>query len=423
MRELGPSTKLNISPIRQCKFMTDIVVVSACRSPIGAFGGSLKAIQAPELGGQVIKAAVERAGIDPAIIGDLRFGNCLEPPKALNVARISALLGGIPWTVPAVTVNRVCTSAMESIVSGSLMIQTGYTDVILAGGVESMSNVPYCVENARWGMRLFDGVFMDALTTGLHAGSHFYPHPETGKHYIMGETAEFLNEKYGFTREEQDTVALRSQNNAERATNEGDFKEEIVSIEIKGRKKTTIVERDEHFRPGLTMEDLTKLRPAFKKDGTVTAGNSSGINDGAAAMVLMSGAKAEELGLKPIAKLTGYGMGCSEPHLMGESPIAAVQELIERSGQGFKDWDLVELNEAFASQYLAVEKGLTPLGFDREKVNVNGSGIGLGHPVGCTGSRIVVTLLHALKKKGLKTGMATLCGGGGVSMATSWELV
>ncbi len=403
--------------------MTDIVVVSACRSPIGAFGGSLKELQAPELGGQVIKAAVDKAGIDPAIIGDLRFGNCFEPPKALNIARISSLLAGVPWTVPAVTINRVCTSAMEAIVSGSLQISTGYTDVILAGGVESMSNVPYCVENARWGVRLFDGVFMDALTTGLHAGSHFYPHPETRKHYIMGETAEFLNEKYGFSREDQDIVALRSQNNAERATNEGDFKEEIVQIEIKGRKETTVVERDEHFRPGLTMEDLSKLRPAFRKDGTVTAGNSSGINDGAAAMILMSGDKANELGLNPIAKLTGYGMGCSEPHLMGESPVAAVQQLIDRTGQGFKDWDLVELNEAFASQYLAVEKGLTPLGFDREKVNVNGSGIGLGHPVGCTGARIVITLLYALKKRGLKSGMATLCGGGGVSMATSWEML
>jgi acetyl-CoA C-acetyltransferase len=402
--------------------MKDIVVVSACRSSIGTFGGSLKDLQAPELGGQVIRAAVERAGIDPAIIGDLRFGNCFEPPKALNVARISALLGGIPWTVPAVTINRVCTSAMEAIISGALQIQTGFTDVVLAGGVESMSNVPYCVENARWGMRLFDGVFMDALTTGLHAGSHFYPHPETGKHFIMGETAEFLNDKYGFSREDQDIVALHSQNNAERATNEGDFKEEIVPIEIKGRKETKLVEKDEHFRPGLTMEDLAKLRPAFKNDGTVTAGNSSGINDGAAALVIMSQEKADELEIKPLARLTGYGMGCSEPHLMGESPIAAVQNLIERTGQGFEDWELVELNEAFASQFLAVEKGLKPLGFDREKVNVNGSGIGLGHPVGCTGARIVVTLLHALKKRGLKSGMATLCGGGGISTATTWEL-
>ena len=196
-----------------------------------------------------------------------------------------------------------------------------------------------------------------------------------------------------------------------------------MPIEIKGRKETKTVEKDEHFRPGLTMENLAKLRPAFKKDGTVTAGNSSGINDGASAMIIMSQEKADELGLKPIALLTGYGMGCSEPHLMGESPVVAVQNLIDRTGQGFKDWDLVELNEAFASQYLAVEKGLKPLGFDREKVNVNGSGIGLGHPVGCTGARIVVTLLHALKKRGLKTGMATLCGGGGISTATTWELI
>ena len=285
-----------------------------------------------------------------------------------------------------------------------------------------MSNVPYCIENARWGVRLFDGVLMDAMTTALHAGSHFYPHPETGKHYIMGETAEFLNDKHGFTREDQDVVALRSHNNAERATKEGDFQEEITPIEVKGRKQTVTVEADEHFRPGLTMDDLGKRRPAFKTDGTVTAGNASGLNDGATAMVIMSLEKAESLGLKPLARMTGYGMGCSEPHLMGESPIAAVKNLIERTGLGFDDWDLVELNEAFASQYLAVEEGLKPMGWNREKVNVNGSGIGLGHPVGSTGARIVVTLLYALKKRGFKSGMATLCGGGGVSTATSWEL-
>jgi len=403
--------------------MKDIVVVSACRSPIGAFGGSLKDLQAPELAAQVIKAAVDRSGIDSSILGDIRFGNCLEPPKALNIARVSSLLAGIPYTVPAVTINRVCTSAMEAIISGALQIETGFTGAVLAGGVESMSNVAYCVENARWGVRLFDGVFMDMMTTGLHAGSHFYPHPDTGKPYIMGETAEFLNDKHGFTREDQDTVALKSHNNAERATKEGDFKEEIVPIEVKSRKGSVMVEADEHFRPGLTMDDLAKLKPAFKKDGTVTAGNSSGLNDGATAMIIMSLEKAESLGLKPLARMTGYGMGCSEPHLMGESPIAAVKNLIDRTGLGFDEWELVELNEAFASQFLAVEQGLKPLGWDREKVNVNGSGIGLGHPVGSTGARIVVTLLYALKKRGFKKGMATLCGGGGVSTATAWELM
>ena len=403
--------------------MKDIVVVAAGRSPIGTFGGSLKDVQAPELAAQVMQNVVNHAGIDPAIIGDVRFGNCMEPPKALNIARVAALIAGIPYTVPAVTINRVCTSSMEAIISGSLQIETGFTDVVLAGGVESMSNVPYCVENARWGLRLFDGVFMDSLTTGLHAGSYFYPHPDTGKSYIMGETAEFLNDKYGFTREDQDIVSLRSHNNAERATKEGDFADEIIPIEVKGKHDTITVEKDEHFRPNLTMEDLSKLRPAFKKDGTVTAGNSSGINDGASAVLLMSMDKAEELGSQPIARLIGYGMGCSEPHLMGESPIAAVKSLIDRTGESFEDWDLVELNEAFASQFLAVEQGLKPLGWDREKVNVNGSGIGLGHPVGATGARIVVTLINALRRRGLKRGMATLCGGGGVSTATSWEIL
>ena len=239
----------------------------------------------------------------------------------------------------------------------------------------------------------------------------------------MGETAEFLNDKYGFSREEQDIVALRSHNYAERATKKGDFADEIIPIEIKGKHDTITVDKDEHFRPNLTMEDLSKLRPAFKKDGTVTAGNSSGINDGSTAVLLMSMERAEELGSQPMARLVGYGMGCSEPHLMGESPIAAVKNLIDRTGESFEDWDLVELNEAFASQFLAVEKGLKPLGWDREKVNVNGSGIGLGHPVGSTGARIVVTLINALRRRGLKRGMATLCGGGGVSTATSWEIL
>ena len=384
----------------------------------------MKSLQAPELAAQVMRAAVKRAGIKPEIIGDVRFGNCFEPPKALNIARVSSLLAGIPWTVPAVTINRVCTSSMEAIVSGTLQIQTGFTDVVLAGGVESMSNVPYCVENARWGLRLNDVPFVDMLTTGLHAGSHFVPLPETGKPYIMGETAEFLNDRYGFTRLQQDEVALRSQNNAERATKNGDFRDEIVPIEVKDAKgNIVLVDKDEHFRPGLTMEALAKLKPAFRKDGSVTAGNSSGINDGASAVILMSKDRASQLGIKPIAKMIGYGMGCSEPHLMGESPIAAVKNLTERTSESFADWDLIELNEAFASQFLAVEKGLRSMGFDRNKTNVNGSGIGLGHPVGATGARIVITLLYALKKRGLRRGMATLCGGGGVSIATSWQLV
>ena len=384
----------------------------------------MKSLQAPELAAQVMRTAVKRAGIKPEIIGDVRFGNCFEPPKALNIARVSSLLAGIPWTVPAVTINRVCTSSMEAIVSGTLQIQTGFTDVVLAGGVESMSNVPYCVENARWGLRLNDVPFVDMLTTGLHAGSHFVPLPETGKPYIMGETAEFLNDRYGFTRLQQDEVALRSQNNAERATKNGDFRDEIVPIEVKDAKgNIVLVDKDEHFRPGLTMEALAKLKPAFRKDGSVTAGNSSGINDGASAVILMSKDRASQLGIKPIAKMIGYGMGCSEPHLMGESPIAAVKNLTERTSESFADWDLIELNEAFASQFLAVEKGLRSMGFDRNKTNVNGSGIGLGHPVGATGARIVITLLYALKKRGLRRGMATLCGGGGVSIATSWQLV
>jgi acetyl-CoA C-acetyltransferase len=338
-------------------------------------------------------------------------------------------LAGIPNKVPAVTINRVCISGMEAMLSGVWQIQSGFTDVVLSGGMESMSNVPYVVEDARWGCKLQDRKFVDALIHGLHAGSHYVKYPKDGpitwaqgKPYIMGLTAEFLAQKYGFTREQQDEVALRSQNLAEKATVDGTFKEEIVPVVIKDRRKgEIIVDKDEHFRPGLTADKLAKLPPAFiPKTGTVTAGNASGINDGASAILIMAAEKAEELGLKPLAKITGMGMGACEPELMGLSPVPAVKNLLARTGRKLEEFERIEVNEAFASQYLACEK---ELGLNREITNVKGSGIGLGHPVGCTGNRIVVSLLHELKQKGLKTGMATLCGGGGVSMATIIEML
>ncbi|MFX0099057.1 MAG: thiolase family protein [Candidatus Hodarchaeota archaeon] len=410
--------------------MKDVVIVSACRTAIGSFGGSLKGMHASKVAAVVMKEALKRANdLDPSLLGDVRYGCCLEPHDALNVARIAALVAGIPNTVPAVTLNRVCTSAMESIVSGMFQIQTGFSDIVLCGGVEMMSNVPYVVPDARWGARLFDKTFVDGLTNGLHAGSHIIKYPKEGpiewargKPYIMGLTAEFLAQKHGLTREQQDEVALRSQNNAEKATTSGRFKDEIVPVEIPQRKgDPKIFDKDEHFRPGLTMEALAKLRPAFiPKTGTVTAGNASGINDGAAAIVIMSLEKAEELGIKPLAKITGVGMGACAPEYMGESPIPAVNDLMKRTGSQLSDWELIEVNEAFASQYLACEIGL---GLNRDIVNVNGSGIGLGHPVGCTGARIVVTLIHEMIKRGNKKGMATLCGGGGVSIATEYTIM
>ena len=414
--------------------MKDVVIVSACRTAIGAFGGTLKESNAATIASITMKEAVKRAGIEPAIIDDVRYGCCMEPADALNVSRVAALLAGIPDTVTAVTINRVCISGMEAVLSGMAMIQAGMADVILAGGVEHMSGVAYQVPNARWGCRLQDTVFVDTMIHALHCGSHIIPHPEdgpvdatqpplsmcAGKPYIMGLTAEFIAQHMNISRKEMDEVALKSQNNAERANSDGSFKEEIVPMQIPRRRKAPLVfDRDEHFRPGLTMEQLQKLPPAFvPKIGKVTAGNASGINDGSAAMVIMSADKARELGIQPLAKIVATGRGACHPSVMGLSPVPAVRNLMDRHGMNVSDFELVEVNEAFAAQYIGCERELN---LNREITNVNGSGIGLGHPVGATGCRIMVTLLYAMKNRGRSLGMATLCGGGGVSMACAIE--
>lgn len=417
--------------------MKNVVIVSGCRTAIGAFGGTLRDLNAAAIGSVTMKEAIHRAGIDAAMIEDVRYGCCIEPADALNVARVSALMAGIPDTVTAVTVNRVCISGMEAVVSGMAMIQAGMADIILAGGVEHMSGIPYSVPNARWGCRLQDQVFVDNMIHALHCGSHLIPHPEDGpikegmplelfkgKPYIMGHTAEFVAQLHNISREEMDEIALRSHNNTERATLEGDFKEEIVPIEVPQKKKTSPVffDKDEHFRPGLTMEDLRKLPPAFiPKTGKVTAGNSSGINDGSSGMIIMSADKAKELGIQPIARILAVGRGACHPSVMGLSPVPAVRNLLERHPDlKLDDFELIEVNEAFAAQYLGCEK---ELGLNREITNINGSGIGLGHPVGATGCRIMVTLMHAMKKHGKGLGLATLCGGGGVSMACALEMM
>jgi len=416
--------------------MKEIVIASACRTAIGAFGGTLKNSHAADIGAVTMKAAVERAGLEPAALDDVRYGCCMEPSDSLNVARVAALMAGIPESVTAVTINRVCISGMEAVVSAMAMIQADMADVILAGGTEHMSGVPYEVHEARWGCRLQDKVFVDAMIRALHCGSHRMPHPEDGpvdasrpplsrfqgKPYIMGHTAEFLAQHYGITRQEMDAVALRSQNNAERATNEGLFREEIVPVELPQKRGDSVrFERDEHFRPGLTLEDLQKLPPAFIPDiGTVTAGNSSGINDGSAALVVTSAEKARDLGMQPLARIRAVGRGACHPSVMGISPVPAVRNLLERSGLGIADFERIEINEAFAAQYLACER---ELGLNREITNVHGSGIGLGHPVGATGARIIVTLIHVLKQQGKSLGLATLCGGGGVSMACAIEML
>lgn len=409
--------------------MSDVVIVSACRTAIGEFGGTLKDMHASTISSVPMKAAIERAGIQPDMIDDVRFGCCLNPTDAMNVTRIGALMAGIPDSVPAVTINRVCISGMEATLSGAAMLKAGVADIILAGGVEHMSGVAYTVENARWGIRMGNDTFTDALTTGLHCGSHILPYPADGpvemfrgKPYIMGHTAEFVALKLGISREEQDEVALRSHNNVERATNDGTFKDEIIPVLVPQRKgEPKVFDKDEHFRPGLTMEALAKLSPAFiPKTGTVTAGNASGINDGAAALVLMTEEKAKELGLKPIAKIKAQGLGACSPEIMGLSPVPAVSNLLKMSGISLSDFELIEVNEAFAAQYIGCER---ELGLNREITNINGSGIGLGHPVGCTGARLIVSLIHSLKKRNKTLGLATLCGGGGVSMACAIEVM
>lgn len=416
--------------------MKEVVVVSACRTAIGAFGGALRDVHAARLAAVAMRNAVARAGIDPGLIEDVRFGCCMEPVDTLNVSRIAALMAGIPDSTTAVTINRVCISGMEAALSGMAMIQAGMAEVVLAGGVEHMSGVPYSIPNARWGCRLQDQELVDNIIRGLHCGSHLLPHPETGpvdaskpplslfkgRPYIMGHTAEFVAQHLDISREEMDAVALRSHNNVERATREGDFREEIVPVEIPQKKGAPLLfDRDEHFRPGLTLEQLAKLPPAFiPQTGKVTAGNSSGINDGAAAMVLASAERARELGLKPLARIRAAGRGGCHPAVMGLSPVPAVRDLLRRGGFALSDFELIEVNEAFAAQYIGVER---ELGLNREITNVNGSGIGLGHPVGATGARIMVTLIHALRRRGKSLGLATLCGGGGVSMACALEIL
>jgi len=405
----------------------EVVVVAACRTPIGSFGGSLKDVRSHILGATVLKELMRRTKMDPKIIEDVRFGCCFPDIDAMNVARVSVLAAGLPDTIPAATINRVCTSGMECVHAAVNQISIGYADVMVAGGVESMSYQPYLLPKCRFGYRLQDGECIDRMIRGLHVGSHFVTYPLDGpmkqfqgKPYIMGLTAEFLADKYKITREEMDIIALRSHNNTEKSIKTGRFRMETVPVEltkkIKGKKTKVMFENDEHFRVNTNMEEMAKLPPAFiPKVGKVTAGNSSGINDGASGLILMSRTKANELGLKPLATVTGIGAGACPPEIMGASPVNSIRNLMERTGRKIDQYERIEINEAFAAQYLACEK---ELGLNRDVVNVNGSGIGMGHPVGSTGSRIIVSLIYELIQSGKKVGMASICGGGGVSLAT-----
>ena len=385
--------------------MENIVITAAARTPIGGFGGAFKDVLPNELAAAVIKEVVKRSKLEPEQIDEVILGNCIMRYDEANIARMAAIKAGIPLETPAFTIQRQCSSGMQAIVSGFQEIALGDTEIVVAGGTEGMSSAPYALKDARWGKRLQHGEMTDALWELLHDPNY---------NVIMGVTAENLAEKYHITREEQDEVALRSHQNAAQAMEKGYFDSQIMPFEITTRKGTKIVDKDEHPRGNLTMEDLTKLPPVFKKEGTVTAGNSSGLNDGAAAVVLMKESKARELGIKPLARIVSYAWAAVEPWLMGYGPVPATQKLLKKANISLDDIQLIELNEAFAAQYLACEK---LLGLNRDIVNVNGSGIGLGHPVGATGARITTSLIYELKRRDITLGMASLCVGGGMGMS------
>lgn len=395
---------------------TDVVIISAARTPIGKFGGSLKNMRAYQLAGVAMQGAIDRAGIDKAILDDVIMGDCIQCPDEANTARTAALGIGIPVETPAVTIQRQCSSAMQAVIFAGQQITAGDSEVVLAGGVESMSSAPYVLPSARWGARLMHGQMQDAMWEMLHSGSNLL----NKKGYIMGQTAENLAKKYSIPREEQDVIALKSHACAEAATKAGRFKDEIVPVEVPGRKgRVTVFDTDEHTRLGLKMEDLSRLKPAFdRENGSVTAGNASGLNDGAAAVVVTSRAKAKELGVAPMAKLVANAIAGVPPEIMGYGPVPATQKVLKRAGLEMGDIELIELNEAFAAQYLACEMNL---GFNRDIANVNGSGIGLGHPVGATGCRIMISLMYEMKRRNLTTGLATLCVGGGIGAAVILE--
>ena len=392
--------------------MEAVYIVSAVRTPIGKFGGSLMDFSSADMGTIAAKAALERASVKPEQVELGIFGNGRQAGGGPNVARQITYRAGVPETAPAYTVNQACASGLAAVAQGYQEIVLGHADCVLAGGTESMSRLPYLLENARWGYRLGNQVVTDAMyKDGFQ---------DPLSNMLMGETAEKLGALKGITREEQDEYALCSQNRAENATKNGWFKNEIVPIEIKEKKATRMYDLDEHVRMGATIESMKKLPPVFSKTGTVTAGNSSGITDGAAATVLASERKVKEWGLKPMAKIVGYTSVGVDPSIMGIGPVPAVRKLLQQINWKLEDFALIELNEAFAAQVLACDLELK---FDRSKLNVHGGAISLGHPIGCSGARVLTTLLHGLKQHGGERGLATLCVSGGMGVAMAVERV
>ena len=387
--------------------MREVVIASAVRTAIGTFGGSLKDIPAVDLGALVIKDAVNRAGIKPELVNEVVMGNVIQAGLGQNVARQAAVKAGLPIEIPAMTINMVCGSGLRSVALAAQMIKAGDCDVVVAGGMENMSRAPYALETTRWGQRMGDGKIVDTMIKDALSDAF--------NNYHMGVTAENIVKEWGLTREELDEFSLNSQLKAEKAIKEGKFKDEIVPVMVPQRKgEPKVFDTDEGPRFGSTIEGLARLKPCFIKDGKVTAGNSSGINDGAAAFVVMSAEKAAELGVTPLATIVSYGHKGLDPAIMGYGPFHATKAVMESANLTVEDMDLIEANEAFAAQSIAVAKDLH---FDMSKVNVNGGAVALGHPVGASGARILVTLLHEMQRRDAKKGLATLCIGGGMGTA------
>lgn len=386
--------------------MREVVVASAARTAIGSFGGAFKDVSAKDLGVAAAKEAMNRAKITPEMVDESIIGNILNAGQGQNVGRQVAIGAGIPVEKPAMTINIVCGSGLRAVSMAAQIIALGDADIVLAGGTENMSQAPYVIPSARWGQRMGNAAMIDTMVNdGL---------TDVFNQYHMGITAENLADKYELTREMQDELAVQSQNKAEKARNEGKFKDEIVPVVISTRKGDITVDTDEYIKDGTTIEKASKLRPAFKKDGTVTAGNASGINDGAAMLVIMSKEKADELGIEPLATIVSYATVGVDPSVMGYGPVPTVEKALEKANMTIENIELIEANEAFASQALSVMKGLN---LNPDIVNVNGGAIALGHPIGASGARILTTLLYEMKRSDKKTGLATLCIGGGMGTA------
>ncbi|EHL13100.1 acetyl-CoA C-acetyltransferase [Peptoanaerobacter stomatis] len=392
--------------------MKNVVIASAVRTPVGSFNGALKSVSAIDLGVIAAKEAIKRAGINPEQIDEVLLGNVLQAGLGQNPARQIAMGAGVPKEVPAMTINKVCGSGLRTVSLAAQLIKAGDADIVLAGGAESMTNAPYLLPSMRQGARMGDNTVIDEMIKdGLF---------DAFNKYHMGITAENINDQWSLGREAQDEFALRSQNRAEAAQKAGKFDEEIVAVEIKDKKgNVTVFDKDEFIKYDQTMDKLAKLKPAFKKDGTVTAGNASGINDGAACLIVMSEEKANELGIKPLAKIVSYASAGVDPSIMGIGPVPASTKALQKAGLKVEDIDLFEANEAFAAQSCAVAKDLN---LDVEKVNVNGGAIAIGHPIGASGARILTTLLYEMKRSGKKRGLATLCIGGGQGTALIVEM-